>query len=400
MIIWKNYRIRLYPNEEQLSQLISICETFRFCYNWGLAFANRYRDTHLMQPPSFYTLSDEFTVYRNSHPWLKDFDINTCRYALMNVYTAFECYLDLRANYPRFKTKKRHGAPAFRKFKVRGDRLTFWGDKKEYVHIPGFGRFKKDRIYCGTNHNIPTGPNVKYDNVYIKCDGIHFWLSMSVSTEIDDPVNTGTEIVGIDVGIRTPATLSTGESLYMGPNKLAMLDKRKRSLDRAYKRDLNRRKFIAERTKAKYENIPKTKNEQKRDIKRLTTYKRISNSYKYQYHVISKQIATNPNIGTVVIEDLHVRELQRNKFTSNIITQARLKILLRFIEYKSIENGKRVIKAPDTFPSSQICSNCGHIHKIGQGKIYRCPNCGLVIDRDYNAALNLRDYGISVLQEA
>ena len=351
-----------------------------------------------MTIPSFYTLSDEFTIYRNNHPWLLDFDINTCRYALMNVITAFNAYMDHRAAYPKFKSKKRHDTPVFRKFKVRGDRLTFWGDKKEYVHIPGFGRFKRDRIYCGSNHNIPIGPNVKYDNVYIKCDGLCFWLSMSVSMEIDDPINVGTEVVGVDVGVRTVATLSNGLTFNMGKNKIQMLDNRKRALDRAHKRDIDRRRYISERTKAKYDKIPKTNNEQKRDKKRLKTYKRISNSYKYQYHVISKQIASLDNIGTVVLEDLHVcKMISDYYFARNYIIQARLKTLLSFIEYKCKNNGKTVIKAPDEFPSTQKCSKCGHLHKVGPSKTFKCPDCGFVMDRDLNAAINLRDYGVSVL---
>lgn len=399
MIIWKNYRIKLYPNEEQFKTLMSICDTFRYCYNWGLAFCNRYRVLNQMSMPSLYVISDAFTAYRNTHPWLQDFDINTCRYALMNVLDAFNAFYEHRCKYPKFKDKK-HFIDVRRKFKVRGDRLTFWGEYKEYVHIPGFGRFKKDRIYCGKNHNIPIGSNVKYDNVYIKYDGLAFWLSLSVQTEVDDPINTSTEIIGIDVGIRTSAYLSNGLSFTIDNPRLRLYDKRRRKYDDLHRRDRHRREFIAERTKTKYENIPKSKNAIKRAIKRLENNRKITNIYKYNYHVFSKQIA-NMDAGIVVIEDLPVGELNRGyRFTRHANIEARMGFLLRYIQYKCEEAGKRVIKAPNDFPSTQLCSRCGNSYRIGETKTYRCPHCGLVIDRDLNAAINLRKFGESVLNEA
>ena len=72
---------------------------------------------------------------------------------------------------------------------------------------------------------------------------------------------------------------------------------------------------------------------------------------------------------------------------------ARLGILIHDIEYKCSQAGSTILKAPMNFPSSQICSNCSHRYKIGSSKIYKCPNCGIIIDRDYNASINLLNYG-------
>ena len=397
MILWKNFRIKLYPNEEQFQKLMSICNTFRYCYNWGLAFSNRYKAQNLNSPPSFYTLSDEFTRFRSIHPWLQDYDISTCRYALMNVRTAFDKFFAHETSYPKFKSKKKFKS-VNQKFKVRGDRLTFWGPKNELVHIPGFGRFKKDLIYCGGNHKIPlTG---EFHNVYIKYDGLDFWLSMSISIEVDDPIVTSTEIFGVDVGIRTPATLSNGMTFDMSKNRIALLERRRYTYDKLLQRDIHRRQYVADRTKTKYENIPKSKNAVKRERKRLDNLKRISDSYKYQYHNISKQIA-ELDFEILVIEDLRITNMLHDyHYLGNEIAQSRLKILLNFIKYKTEERGKKIIKAPSDFPSTQKCSKCGTLHKVGKSKIFVCPNCGLVIDRDLNAAINLRNYGVSVLSEA
>lgn len=377
---------------------MSITDTYRFCYNWGLAFSNKYKETNFQTTPSFITLSDEFTKYRDTHPWLQDFDINTCRYALMNVVEAFDNFFSGVSRYPKFKSKKRRECE--RKFKVRGDRLTFWGKYHQYVHIPGFGRFKKDRIYCG-RHTIPTGQNVEYHNPYIKFDGDNFWLSLSICMEVDDPIERDPwNVVGIDVGIRTTAYLSNGTTFDLPSNTaLPMLQHRRRVLDTACARDIDRRKDIATRMKTKYEKISKSKNQLKREEKRRKTYRRIANIYDYHYHVIAKQIS-KMDIGTVVIENLRVHKLFDNVFTNDVIYQARLGTLLEYIRYKCEAEGIRVIKAPRDFPSTQTCSICGTQHKVGESKTFRCPNCGAVLDRDYNASMNLRDFGIKVLSEA
>ena len=264
--IWQNYRIKLYLNATQQEQFLRISNAFRFCYNWGLNFCNAEYEAG-RKHPSFVTMTGAFTEYRNNpeHQWLLEFNVATCRYALKNVRTAFEKFFTKKCRYPKFK-KKRY---AEKKFKVDGCKITFYNNGT-YVHIPGLGRRMSDLVYCG-NHSIPIRPDVEYHNVYIKFDGIDYWLSLSVKMrnpiDMDEFVLPG-EPLGIDIGLRTAATLSNGME-FAGVNRYRehILDNRRRKIQSAITRDIERRKTIAARTKTKYEDIPKSKNQRKREIR-------------------------------------------------------------------------------------------------------------------------------------
>lgn len=260
---------------------------------------------------------------------------------------------------------------------------------------------KGDLIDCG-NHNIPFGKNIKYDNVRIKFDGVNYWMSLSVKTIIpivcNNTIDNDDDVVGIDIGIRTSAYLSNGKS-FDGPNekRLRILDDRLRKIQSAVDRDRRKRFNQSISTKTKYYDIPKSKNQIKRETKLAKTRNRIINIYKSRYHKISREIA-NEHYKTIVLEDLGVSSIIQNaigKDLRNNLYQGRLATLSEYISYKCRQEFTTVIYADRDFPSSQICSCCGSRYKIGKEKIYSCPVCGLVIDRDLNASINLKNFGLS-----
>ena len=160
-------------------------------------------------------------------------------------------------------------------------------------------------------------------------------------------------------------------------------------------RDNDRRCRESMRMKTKYVNIPKSKNQLKRERKYRQAHRDLVNLYQSHYHKISRDII-NQSPEFVVMETLGIRELQRKtrKRISKEIHDARIGTLIKYIDYKCKENSIDVVYADRNFPSTKKCSNCGTINNIGGEKIYRCKCCGLVIDRDYNASLNLLDFGL------
>ena len=391
--IWKNYRVKIQDlSEDQKERLFQICHTFRWCYNWGLNYCNESYAANIKKSPSFVDLCTALTEYKHTDDgkWLENYDTSTCRYALQNLRTAFERFFSKQCKYPKFKARKEGD----HKFKVREDRFRIKDGK---ARIPGL-RFEEesDNWVSLKNHIIPVGDKIKYHNIYIKWDGLNFWLSMSA--KLNYPITIEyekKESVGIDVGIRTSATLSNGIT-YDSPNhhRIKVLDHRKRKLAKAIGADRHRRYLESKRTKTKYSMIPKSNNEIKREEKYQKTLIQISNIYNSHYHKISRDIA-DQHYDTVVLETLRVKPMIRKKSPKNVknsIYLGKMATLIRYIDYKCTEVGTNVVYAPAGYQSTKICSCCGFVYQIGSEKIYKCPNCGLSIDRDLNAAINLLGY--------
>lgn len=398
---WKNYRIKLHNlTDEQKQRIINHSNIRRFLYNWGLEMSNKiYKETG--RTPNYQELSKMFTSYKKlpGNEWLDKANVNVCRYSFIDLGAAFHNFFTGIAKRPIFKSKKTDSI----RIAVRPDCLTFKGEDGRYAFIPVLSACKGDLIDCG-NHRIPHFKGIKYYNTRIKFDGNDFWLSLSVKLPREEPIlmpmvctnNT----IGIDVGIRTAATLSNGKTYdRVNPYKLGMLEHRRDSLQAAVDRDIRRRMKESARTRTKYEDIPKSKNQLKRESKLAKTRVRIVNLHKSYYHKISREIA-DMHYDIVTLESLNIPRLIQNANGrgKNEIYEGRMATLAEYIEYKCKNNGTIVVRAYREFPSSQICSRCGNIHKPGPSKIYECPKCGLSIDRDLNASINLNNYGISAFE--
>lgn len=383
------YKIRLFPTEEQAKRLIEICHVFRFCYNWGLNYANtEYEKGN--KNPSYFDYIYAFNDFRNDekNKWIKDFPLATCRYAFKNVAGAFEHFFAKRCKYPKFKSRKKGDM----KFHVRESRLYFYGENNHLVAIEGMGR--KNYIEC-KNHNIPIGKESKYSNCYVHFDGDNFWLSFNI--KMYDPIvfEPKGEPLGIDLGVRNMITLSNGKQ-YKSPD-ISKLQKRRSRIDKRMVADVNRRFSISKNTKTKYEDIPKSSNQLKREKSYRKCCRKIANIYDTYIHQVTHEISLM-DAEFIVLEDLKIKDiLKYEPYMSKILDNARFYTIRKRLEYKCRSFGTKIIIAPQTFPSSQICSNCGNRKNIGSEKIYKCPVCGAVIDRDINASINLLNYGRTII---
>ena len=390
---FKGFKIKLYPTDEQKEFLDKQISLFRWVYNWTIEQEkNVYK--HFLETgegPKFVyiiELAKKFSDMQKSeeYSWLRDINTHTAKEAMRNALRAFDDFFAKRCRFPKFKSKRK----SVKYFQVRNEANAFYFDG-EYVRISGlpFG----DKILC-KNHSIPRGENVRYYRCTIKFDGYHYWLSLN--TDVDksylkdhEPTEYSDISIGIDVGYRTMAQLSTGQS-YDHPD-LYVLEKRKRKQQRRLAKMRNTRLRKAKQARTKLDNIPLTTNEEKLQYQYYKTRTKIANIKNSYAHKVTKEIA-DMYPKRIVMENLKIKNLIKQRNTAKLLYGTLLYRLRVQLEYKCKDRGIEFVLADPFFPSTKLCSKCGSKYDPGNSKTYKCPNCGLVIDRDLNAAINLSRY--------
>lgn len=236
-------------------------------------------------------------------------------------------------------------------------------------------------------------PDCRYLNPRFTFDGLYWYISVGI--EVDDniiiPSNEG---IGIDLGIKDLAVCSD-EHTYKNINKtqtVKKIEKRKRRLQRSISRRYEKNKKGG--SYCKTSNIIKREKELLKVIKRLTNIRQ-----NYLHQTTSEIIKRKPSF--ICMEDLNVSGMMKNKHLSKAVQQQCFYEFRKQIEYKSNWNNISVIIADRFFPSSKLCSCCGNIKKDLKlsDRIYKCE-CGNIIDRDFQASLNLKQYGENVLKQS
>ena len=388
----KSIKVRLNPNNKQLTRLFQYAGCNRFAYNWTIM---RVRENY-KQGNKFISdneLRKEFTQLKKqeNYKWLTKISNNVPKQAIKDACDSYKRFFKGQSKYPKFKSKK-HSKQSFYQDNVK---IQF---TDTHVKVEGFTVSKKKNkqrlnwIKLCEKGRIPT--NCKYMNPRITHDGLHWWVSVSV--EVDDnsnsPPNEGIGI-GIDLGLKDLAICSDGNT-YKNINKtlrVKKVEKRKRRLQRSISRKYNMNKR-GERYK-KTSNIIKREKELLKVIKRLTNIR-----HNHLNQATSEIIKRKPSF--ICIEDLNVSGMMKNKHLSKAIQQQGFYEFRRQIQYKSEWNNIPVIIADRFFPSSKLCSCCGEIKKDLKlsDRIYKC-DCGNIIDRDFQASLNLRQFGENVLKQ-
>ena len=243
---------------------------------------------------------------------------------------------------------------------------------------------KLNWIRLAEKGRIPT--DCKYTNPRVKYDGINWWITVGVEYEDSITVITN-DGIGIDLGIKDLAICSD-EKTYKNINKsqtVKKLEKRKRRLQRSISRKYEKNKIGGKYCKTS--NIIKGEKELLRLNHRLTNIRQ-----NYVHQITSEIIKRKPSF--ICMEDLNVKGMMKNRHLSKAVQQQCFGEFRRQIEYKAIWNNIPVILADRFFPSSKLCSCCGNIKKDLKlsDRIYKCE-CGNIIDRDYQASLNLKRYG-------
>lgn len=379
------YKIKLYPTEAQKELLQNYINFYRYVYNWTIEteISNKDSDGKFIKQIGMF---NKFAELRRSKDkeWLNVLPLNSGRYAIIDAIQAFKNFFEKRANFPNFKTKRK----SKKEFKVRGDRLYFKGD---YVRIEGFPY--GELILC-KKHEIPKNRNAKYYDCRITYDGYSYWLSLSMERYFPIQIEPQEEAIGIDLGLRKLATLSDG-TVYKNPD-VRKLNKRINRLQKRVSRDqekiglLNKNKSDLENEAiAKLNDTRISKNMIKRKEALHKAELRRKNIRQTYTHTITKEIVER-HPKAIVMETLDIEEMVKNKYMAKIVGNVSLYGFRKQMEYKCKERNIPFILADPWYPSTKTCSRCGHRTDIGRSEIYKCPYCGLVIDRDINAAINLK----------
>lgn len=388
----KSVKVRLNPNNKQLTKLFQYAECAIFAYNWAIV---RERENYT-QGNKFISDNDlrkEFTQLKklSEYEWLNNISNDVTKQAIKDACNAYRRFFKKQCGYPGLKSEK-HSKKAFYQDSVK---IQF---TDTHVKVEGFSmshkrnKQKLNWIRLCEKGRIPT--NCKYLNPRFTYDGLYWYVSVGIEVEDVKEVPAG-DGVGIDLGVKDLAVCSDGNT-YENINKTAKvkkLEKRKRGLQRSLSR-----KYEKNREGKSYY---KTCNIIKREKGLLKVNRRLTNiRHNYTHQVTSEIIKRKPSF--ICIEDLNVRGMMKNKHLSKAIQQQGFYEFKQQVKYKSNWNNISLILVDKFYPSSKTCSCCGCVKedlKLSD-RIFICPDCGNKIDRDYNASLNLKNYGENVLTQS
>lgn len=323
--------------------------------------------------------------------WLNEVGCNVIKQAVKDCNKAFKDFFKGTKGFPKFKSKKK-SKPSF------------------YVNYESLKKtsngFKGEKLgIVKTSEPLPLIPiNSYYSNPHISYDGKYWYLTIGYEVKEKDNKLTE-ESLGIDLGIKELAICSNGKR-YKNINKTKEVKRLQKKLKREqrkfsrriknntkdYSSYINNQGYKCEKPNFKRPlKECKNINKQQRIIKRI--YRRITNiKNNYLHQVTSEIVKTKPS--RIVIEDLKISNMMKNKHLSKAIQEQKFYEFRKLIEYKSKLQGITIVIANTMFPSSKTCSQCDNIKKDLKLKdrVYKCDKCGLIIDRDFNASLNLANY--------
>lgn len=361
------HTIRLNPTPEQERHFRQAAGTARFCFNWGLHQVKAALDAG--QPmPQARALRDAFKrIRKDAYPWTFAVGKSAIEGAFVNLGRAITNFFDSkhgqrkgqRIGFPRFKSRKRgYGSFYVANDCLRVDGHTLTLSKLGHVNMAEPLRFVGNII----------GATIRYRAGW-------WWISIQVDVAHTPPVHPGGAI-GVDLGVKSLAVTSDGavfENQKHRTRALRQVKRLQRVVSRRVKGSNNRKKAVLKLAKAHF----KVACERADSLHKLTTH-------------LVRQAAL------IGIEDLNVRGMLQNHCLAQAISDVSLAELRRQLAYKAPAYGSRVVVVERFFPSSKTCHQCGYINDALTlaMRTWDCPDCGCTLDRDVNAARNIRERAI------
>ena len=392
-----SHKIELVPNNKQKSYFRKAFGCARLAYNWGLAeWQRRHKEGEKVDA---YGLKKAFNaIKKEEYPFVLEVTKYATQQPFINLGKAFKKFFeDLKrgaVSYPQFKKKKDNEGS----FYIGGDQVSLSDtnrnsmalkkmphnerQKCQYLKVPNLGWVKMtERLrFIG-----------KVNGVVVSQQGDKYFASFSVQVTEEEYRRTHPKTcscrenrnAGIDLGIKSALVLSNGVAVENPKPLKDNLRKIKR-----ISRQLDKRTHA--RTKQeRLEGKKKSKNYRRLSVRLSNAQRKVANMRRDFTQKVTTILATHYT--HIALEDLNVKGMVRNHHLAQSVSDVAFGELCRQIEYKSLLNGVKVLKADRFYPSSKTCSRCGHIKhdlKLSE-RTYHCDKCGAVIDRDYNASLNL-----------
>lgn len=374
------YKIKLKPNNKQKQKLMECFGVSRFAYNWAL----NYQKKNYEQGNKYISerkLRKIFTKYKEENKWLYNYSNDITKQAIKDLDRAYQNFFKGLSAFPKFKSKKY----SKQSFYVDTDKIKITENKVKLEKLTLSRKRNKQKfnwINFAEKGRIPIG--VKYQNPRISFDGIDLWLTVSIETK-DKKFTDFNDGIGIDLGISKLAYCSDNIG-YKNINKTKKVKQIKKRLKR-----LQRRCSKKYEINKKGESYCKTKNIIKLEKQINGLYKKLTNIRTNHLQQSSTDII-NRKPKFIVMETLNVKNMMKNKHLSKAIQEQCWNKFKNMIMYKCSKKGIIFKQVNNKYPSSQLCSCCGNRKKDLELKdrTYVCKHCGIIIDRDYNASLNLK----------
>ena len=370
-------KIRLYPNKEQATMFNKLLGCYRVVYNQCLArkiksYKNDGKSENLSTLGQFVhheLLKDDNFI------WLREQNTKVLKQAVKDMLTAYKNFFEQHTGYPKFKSK--HDNKQSCRFELgaiskRNDYTTYHLSLANIKNVK-FKCSKKYAQYLQKHHdNIRQATLTK-----LPCG--EYYLSILVDGDLTRKAKETNTAVGIDLGIKDFVITSDGEvfdNLHFKKIETKKIKRLQRQLSKKQKGSNNRNRAR---------------------IKLAKLYKKINDKKQYYLHSVSNSLIDENQV--ICMEDLNVKGMVKNHNLAESICEMNFGEFRRMLEYKAQWYNRKIVFVDRFYPSSKMCHNCGYINKnlTLKDRQWICPQCGEVIERDYNAALNILDEGLRII---
>ena len=373
----RSIKIRLYPNNEQSTMFNKLLGCYRVVYNQCLnrkieSYKNNGISENLSTLGQFVhheLLKDDNFI------WLREQNTKVLKQAVKDMRSAYKNFFERHTGYPKFKSK--HDNKQSCRFELgaiskRNNYTTYHLSLANIRNIK-FKCNEKYAKYLQKHHD-----NIRQATLTrLPCG--EYYLSILVNGDLIHNVKETESAVGIDLGIKDFVITSNGEvfnNLHFKKSEAKKIKSLQHQLSRKEKRSNNRNKAR---------------------IKLAKLYKKINDRKKYYLHAVSNSLIDENQV--ICMEDLNVKGMLRNHKLAESICEMNFGEFRRMLEYKAKWYNRKIVFVNRFYPSSKTCHNCGYINKGLKlsDRRWVCPQCGEVIERDYNAALNILDEGLRII---
>lgn len=372
-------KIRLKLTNKQKTYCKKACGISRLAWNWGIInWAEQYKESRVnenVKRPNGMDLKKKFNaIKKEEFPFIDEVTKYACQQPFLNLQKSYNKFFKDLASGIKAHKPKLHKKGKKDSFYMGGDVIEVRSREKR-VKIPKLGFVKLTEELRDSGRILSATISREADNWFIS-----FTIEQVICFDICE--NQTYLKVGVDLGIKTLAVLSNCETFEL-PKKIKQSRKK---LSRESIR-LSRKQH----SKSKHDTTSKSNNYKKQQIKVAKVHARIANIRKDALHKLTTYITRN--FKNISIEDLNIKGMLANRKLSRAISELGLYEFRRQLEYKSVRRGNNLIIVDRFFPSSKTCSCCGNVKEtlLLSERMYKCTECGFILDRDLNAAINLEN---------
>ncbi|MBO7691778.1 MAG: transposase [Methanobrevibacter sp.] len=373
MIITKAYKIRLYPTKCQRVFFNKTMGACRVIYN-EMLYKMLFDYNKSKKKYNYYEKYNLFTMLKNKYIWMKEVDSQALAQVYRDLENAYKNYFSHIAKLPKLKKKKEKNT--YRNCRLYNNINVLFATNS-YIKIPKVGLVKYRQDYDFSKLNIQKVYNITVERSKTN----KYYCSICVDVEIPEYEHTG-EVIGVDLGIKD-LVIDSNENKYSNPKYQIKAEKKIKHLQRLY----------SKKTKG-------SKNQEKARLKLATAHEKLSNKRKDNLHKITTKLIKENDV--ICIENLSVKNMTKNHKLAKAIQDASFGTLISMLKYKAAWHNRKIIEIGRFYPSSKLCHCCGHrMSYMGlEIREWTCPRCKAVHDRDINAAINIKNEGLRILDKS